>query len=191
MQWFVIVKAFFLALAALEERAVKERDMTVLFAIARVLFSIIFVISGVLKLLDISGTAAIIAAKVTIPAALVGLTTQAETATGMQTPQLLAIAAGGIEFGFGLLLASGFATRFAALVLALFVAVSTFYFHDFWNQADPERVGNIIHAEKNLSIFAGLLVFFVLGRWRPLASTGVDDVYSRREVLREEPLPPL
>jgi len=164
--------------------------MTVLFAIARALFSVIFVVSGALKLLDISGTAAIIAAKVTIPAALAGLTMQAETATGMQTPQLLAIAAGAVEFGFGLLLASGFATRFAALILALFVAVSTFYSHDFWNQADPERVGNIIHAEKNLSIFAGLLVFFVLGRWRPLASADVDDVYPRRAVLREEPLPP-
>lgn len=163
--------------------------MGLLFTISRVLFSVIFIVSGAFKLMDISGTAAMIAAKVTVPAVVAGLAARAETATGMQTAQLLAIAAGITELVFGLLLASGFMTRFAALVLAVFTVVSTFYFHDFWNQADPERMDNIIQAEKNLSIFAGLLVFFVLGPWRPTAVRETD-VYSRRDVLREEPSPP-
>lgn len=47
--------------------------MAILYAIARVLFVVIFVVSGTFKLMNISGTAAYIATKVTVPAALAGL----------------------------------------------------------------------------------------------------------------------
>lgn len=167
--------------------------MSMLFTIARVLFCVIFIVSGAFKLIDIPGTTAMIAAKVTIPAALAGLAAQLQTTTGMQTPQLLAIATGVIEVGFGLLLAAGIATRLSALVLALFTAVATFYFHDFWNQTGADAMNNMAHAMKNLSIIAGLLVFFVLGPWRPVVV--VDEYYPKREsprddLLREEPIPP-
>ncbi len=173
--------------------------MSLLFAIARVLFSVIFVVSGTLKLMNISGTAGYIAAKVAIPTALTDLAAQAESATGMTSPQLIAIGVGVVEVIFGLLLAFGIATRLAALVLAIFTLLATFYFHDFWNQVDPERTANMIHAEKNLSIFAGLLVFFVLGSWRPAAAgDAVDEYYrqpsSRNDLhpdVRNDPTPPL
>jgi len=171
--------------------------MSLLFTIARVLFSVIFVVSGTLKLMNISGTASYIAAKVPIPPVLADMALQAENATGMQSAQLIAIGAGLLEVVFGLLLAFGIATRFASLVLAVFTAAATFYFHDFWNQADPERMNNMIHAEKNLSIFAGLLVFFVLGSWRPASAEPVDEYYPRavpreevRHEIRQEPVPP-
>ncbi len=172
--------------------------MFVLFTIARVLFSVIFVVSGTLKLMNISGTAAYIASKVAIPAAFAGLAAQAESATGMQAPQLLAIAFGLSELIFGLLLAFGVGTRLAALVLAFLTAIATYYFHDFWNQVDPERMSNMIHAEKNLSIIAGLLVFFVLGSWRPDRTAAVDEFYTRpvpsdemrRDPLTRDPLSP-
>jgi putative oxidoreductase len=167
--------------------------MSILFTIARILFCVIFVVSGAFKLMDIPGTTAMIAGKVTIPAALAELAAQAESAAGMQTPQLLAIASGAIEVIFGLLLAAGIATRLSALVLALFTVIATYYFHDFWNQTGTENMNNIAHAMKNLSVFAGLLVFFVLGPWRPVVV--VDEFYpkrdaSRDEHLREEPMPP-
>jgi len=167
--------------------------MSILFTIARVLFCVIFIVSGAFKLMDIPGTTSMIAAKVTLPAALAGLAAQAEATTGMQTPQLLAIASGVIEVLFGLLLAAGIATRLSALVLALFTIVATYYFHDFWNQTGADSISNRVHALKNLSIIAGLLVFFVLGRWRPV--TVVDEYYPKREaarddLLREEPIPP-
>lgn len=172
--------------------------MSLLYVIARVLFSVIFVVSGTLKLMNISGTAAYIATKVAIPTPLTDLAAQAESLTGMTSPQLIAIGTGIVEVVFGLLLAFGIATRFAALVLAIFTVLATFYFHDFWNQVDPERTTNMIQAEKNLSIFAGLLVFFVLGSWRPaVASDGVDEYYRQpapRNDLhpdaRNEPMPP-
>src|SRR6185312_11673081 len=165
--------------------------MPLLFTIARVLFSVIFVVSGTLKLMDVSGTATYIASKVAIPTQLADLVAQAESATGMQAPQLIAIGVGLVEVIFGLLLAFGIAVRLASLVLAIFTLVATFYFHDFWNQVDPERTENLIHAEKNLSIFAGLLVFFVLGSWRPATAEAVDEYYTRAtpsdEIRRDQP----
>lgn len=153
--------------------------MSLLFMIARVLFSVLFVVSGTLKLKDVSGTAAYIASKVAIPPLFADLAAQAESATGMQAPQLMAIGVGLVELVFGLLLAFGIAVRFASLVLAIFTLLATFYFHDFWNQVDPERSMNMVQAEKNLSIFAGLLVFFVLGAWRPAAAEAADEYYTR------------
>jgi uncharacterized membrane protein YphA (DoxX/SURF4 family) len=165
--------------------------MSLLFTIARVLFSAIFIVSGTMKLMDIPGTAAYIASKVAIPSQLADLALQAENATGMQAPQLIAAGVGLVELVFGLLLAFGFAVRFAAVVLAIFTLLATFYFHDFWNQVDPDRTANLIQAEKNLSIFAGLLVFFVLGSWRPVAADAADAYYSRpatSDEARRDPL---
>ncbi|HVT55787.1 MAG TPA: DoxX family protein [Xanthobacteraceae bacterium] len=167
--------------------------MSLLFTVARVLFSVIFIVSGTMKLMNISGTAAYIASKIAIPTQLADLALQAENATGMQAPQLIAIGTGLIELVFGLLLAFGLAVRLAALVLAIFTLLATFYFHDFWNQVDPDRTMNLIQAEKNLSIFAGLLVFFALGSWRPAAADAADEYYTRPDTsdeIRRDPLPP-
>lgn len=158
--------------------------MFILFTLARIFFVVIFIVSGTFKLMNISGTAQYIAAKVAIPTALAGFAAQAESATGMPASQLIAIAVGLVEVIFGLLLAFGIATRLASLVLAVFTLLATYYFHDFWNQVGAERMTNMIQAEKNLSILAGLLVFFVLGSWRP-ASDEIDEYYTQVP-LRDE-----
>jgi putative oxidoreductase len=164
--------------------------MPMLFTVGRVLFVLIFLLSGATKLLDIPGTTAMVAAKVTLPAALAGLAAQAETITGMQTPQLLAILYAAGEIIAALMIIFNFGTRLAALVLIVLTVAATYYFHDFWNQAGPERLDNMAHAMKNLSIVGGLLVFFALGSWRPF-SEHEEEYYPRREeVLREEPAPP-
>ena len=164
--------------------------MPIFFTLGRVLLVLIFIFSGATKLWDISGTAAMVAAKVTLPSALAGLAAQAETMTGMQTPQLLAILYAAAEVIAGLMIVFNFGTRFAALALILLTIAATYYFHDFWNQAGPERIDNMAHAMKNLSIVGGLLVFFALGSRRPL-SEHEEDYYPRREeLLREEPMPP-
>jgi putative oxidoreductase len=142
--------------------------MHILFAIARVLLVLIFVLSGVMKLLDISGTAAQIQPVVTIPDMLQDFVTQIEEATSMKWPQLLAILAGVIEVVAALLIAFNIGSRGAAVVLALFTLVTTFYFHAFWNMSGDLMQANMIHALKNLSIIGGLLIMVVLGSWRPL-----------------------
>jgi uncharacterized membrane protein YphA (DoxX/SURF4 family) len=142
--------------------------MHILFAIARVLLVLIFILSGIMKLLDISGTAAQIQPVVTIPDMLQDFVAQVETATSMQWPQLLAILTGVIEVVAALLIAFNIGSRGAAAVLALFTLVATFYFHAFWNMSGDLMQANMIHALKNLSIIGGLLIMVVLGSWRPL-----------------------
>jgi putative oxidoreductase len=63
------------------------------------------------------------------------------------------------------MIALNFGARFFAILLILFVAAATFYFHDFWNQAAGEaRYDNLVHALKNLSIIGAL--FMIVGSSR-------------------------
>ena len=142
--------------------------MHMLFAIGRILLVLVFVVSGAMKLLDIQGTAAMIAPVVTIPEALTGFATQLEDATGMKVPQLLAILAGVVEIVSALLIAFNIGTRAAALLLILFTLAATIYFHAFWNMSGEAMQTNMAMALKNLSIIGGLLIMMVLGPWRPV-----------------------
>lgn len=57
----------------------------------------------------------------------------------------------------------GWKTRWAALVLALYLIPVTFVFHDFWNIEDRIRAQDqFYHFLKNLAIFGGL--FLLIGR---------------------------
>lgn len=126
--------------------------------LGRVLFVVLFVFSGASKLFDIASTTQAITEKVALPALLTPYTTQLEGITGMPTAQLLAILAGAVEVLGGLFIALNIGTRFFALLLVLFVAITTFYFHNFWDMTGPDRINNMIHALKNLSLIGGLLV---------------------------------
>lgn len=133
--------------------------MPAIVTLGRVLFVVLFVFSGASKLLDIASTTQAIADKVVLPAMLTQYTAQLETITGMPTAQLLAILTGALEVIAGLFIALNFGTRFFAFLLVLFVAVATFYFHNFWDMAaGPEKINNMIHTLKNLSLIGGLLV---------------------------------
>jgi uncharacterized membrane protein YphA (DoxX/SURF4 family) len=130
----------------------------------RVLFALLFIYTGATKLFDIQTTTNVIAAKVAIPALLTPYTSQIETVTGMTTPQLLAIAIGAFEIIAGLMIALNFGARFFAILLIFFVAVATFYFHDFWNQPSPENGKVLVEALKNLSIIGALFMIAGYGR---------------------------
>jgi putative oxidoreductase len=130
----------------------------------RILFAVLFLYSGVTKLFAIPATAEFIAAKVTIPALLLPYTTQLEGITGMSTPQMLAIAVGSFEVIAGLMIAFNLAARFFAILLIIFVAAATFYFHDFWNQSPPENAKSLVDALKNLSLIGALFMIAGYGR---------------------------
>ena len=130
----------------------------------RVLFAVLFIYSGATKLFDIQDTTNIIASKVAIPALLAPYTSQVETMTAMTTPQLLAIGVGAFEIIAGLMIALNFGARFFAILLIIFVAVATFYFHDFWNQPSPENGRVLVDALKNLSIIGALFMIAGYGR---------------------------
>jgi putative oxidoreductase len=142
----------------------------------RVLFAVLFIYTGATKLFAIQATADFIATKIAVPALLAPYTAQLETATGMTTPQLLAIAIGGLEIIAGLMIALNFGARFFAILLIFYMAVSTFYFYDFWNQAPPENGKTLVDALKNLSIIGALFMIAGFGGGRRSIEPAYGDV---------------
>ena len=142
--------------------------MSILFLLGRIAFVAVFLVSGVKKLMAITATAAYIQSKIAIPAALATVVASAEGASGMSAYQLLAIAVGVVEILFPLLIIFNILTRFAAFMMLVFTAATTFFFHDFWNMADAAAyAANQTQALKNLSMMGGLLILMAIGPWRP------------------------
>lgn len=150
--------------------------MPAFFTFGRILFAVLFIYSGATKLFDVQNTTGAIASKVVIPALLTPYTEQLEAmAGGMKTPQMLALAVGIFEIVAGLMIAVNFGARFFAILLIFFVLLTTFYFHDFWNQASPENAKTLIDALKNLSIIGALFMIAGYGRG-PRSSEPAYDV---------------
>jgi uncharacterized membrane protein YphA (DoxX/SURF4 family) len=141
--------------------------MNVTLVLGRILFVLVFILSGVQKLMDIPGTASLIGSKVVLPEALAAYTPQLEAATGMTTPTMLAILAGIVEVGAALMIAANIGARAGAVLLILFTIAATWYFHAFWTMEGADRQANMVQALKNLSLIGGLMVIFVIGSWRP------------------------
>jgi putative oxidoreductase len=152
-----------------------------LMTIGRVLFALLFIFSGASKFFDIGSTAQIIEAKVGIPEFAAAYAGQIEASAGMTVFRLMAYVAAGIEVICGLMIAFNLGTRFFAFVLVIFVAVTTFYVHDFWNQAGgSERLENIVHVMKNISIIGALLM--IIG-YRPVPIPAAEPIYHDRVAL--------
>jgi putative oxidoreductase len=113
---------------------------------ARILISQIFILSGVMKVMDPAGTA-----------------TQMED-RGMFWIHFLLWTAAAVEIGAGLCLLLGFTARIAALALFLFLIPVTLTFHNFWTYANPkERQDNMILMMHNLTLMGGLLLVMTFG----------------------------
>jgi uncharacterized membrane protein YphA (DoxX/SURF4 family) len=147
--------------------------MPAFMTLGRVLFAVLFVFSGASKLLDLAATTQM-TEKIVLPAALATYTSQLEGLTGMPMAQMLAIAAGTLELICGLMIALNFGARFAAILLILFVAAATFYYHDFWNQTGADAKGNMVQALKNLSIIGALLIIVGTVRVLPVSQPAYD-----------------
>ncbi|MFT4117028.1 DoxX family protein [Bradyrhizobium sp.] len=130
----------------------------------RILFAVLFIYTGATKLFAIQATADFIATKVVVPDVIAPYAKQVEQATAMTTPQLLAIAVGGLEIIAGLMIALNFGARFFAFLLIVYVAVATVLFYDFWNQAAPDNAKMLVDALKNLSIIGALCMIIGYGR---------------------------
>lgn len=149
--------------------------MPALITFGRILFAVLFIYLGATKLFDIAATADSIASKVTIPAALAPYATQVETAAGMTTPKLLAIAVGVFEIIAGLMIALNFGARFFSILLIIYLAAATYYLYDFWDQTSPENSKTLIDALKNLSLIGGLFMIAGHGRGPRTAEPAYGD----------------
>jgi uncharacterized membrane protein YphA (DoxX/SURF4 family) len=142
----------------------------------RILFAVLFIYTGATKLFAIQATADFIATKVVMPDMIAPYAKQIETLTAMTTPQLLAMAVGGLEIIAGLMIALNFGARFFALLMIVYVAVATVLFSDFWNQAAPENAKMVVDALKNLAIIGALFMIMGYGRATRSAETAYGDV---------------
>ncbi|QQO12060.1 DoxX family membrane protein [Bradyrhizobium diazoefficiens] len=142
----------------------------------RILFAVLFIYTGAIKLFAIQATADVIAGKIVVPEAIAPYAKQVETVTAMTTPQLLAIAGGALEIIAGLLIALNFGARFFAMLLIIDVAVGTFLFSDFWNQVPPDNAKMVVDALKNLAIIGALFMIMGYGRATRPAETAYGDV---------------
>jgi len=117
--------------------------------IGRIVLIVMFVFSGVGKFMDIAGTAGYIASK------------------GLPMPSVLAAAAGLAEVAGGLMIAIGWQTRIAALGLLVYTVLAAYFFHDFWHLPEGgERMSNMIHFLKNMSIAGAFLMLAGVGPGR-------------------------
>ena len=109
--------------------------------IGRILLAVIFIVSGIGKMID--------------PAPAAGMM----AAAGL--PANMAIGVGIFELVAGVLLAIGLMTRLVSIVLFVYVGMTILFFHNAL--ADPAQQ---VNALKNLAIMGGMLMVFAYGQMR-------------------------
>lgn len=117
----------------------------VLLFLGRLCIAAIFLSAGINKFINYDATVAFMGTK--------GLT---------NIPLLLFLAAFTELIG-GLSLVLGYKARWGALILMIFLAITTYVFHDFWNLQGEGRDLQMIMFLKNLAIFGGLIYVLACG----------------------------
>lgn len=113
--------------------------------VGRWLLAALFLPAGIAKISGFSGTVGYIAS------------------VGLPLPTVGAIIALIVEVVCGLALVVGFGTRVAALILALFTLVATFFFHPYWNVAAEQQLIPFLLFYKNIAVVGGLLILTAFG----------------------------
>jgi len=113
--------------------------------VGRMLLASMFVYAGFTKIGSFDGTAGYIAS------------------VGLPLPKLLTTLAIIVEVVGGLALVIGFKARFAALVLAGFTLVASYFFHNFWAMPADQQMVNMLMLMKNIAVTGGMLMVFAFG----------------------------
>jgi putative oxidoreductase len=116
--------------------------------LARIAMAAIFVPSGLTKLMSLDGFATQLLAQ------------------GVPFARVLAPIAAAVEFFGGLAILLGFATRYAALLMALFTLCAALTSHRYWTLPPDAARGQQIHFMKNMAMVGGFLALFVSGPGR-------------------------
>lgn len=114
--------------------------------IARILFALIFILSGINKIFAFESTVSYMQAS--------GVTFY---------PNILAIIATCFELGGGILILIGFYTRLGAVLLFAFTLAVTFAIHHFWNYSAEFAQIQMINFMKNLAMLGGTLYIWSFG----------------------------
>jgi putative oxidoreductase len=112
----------------------------------RLLLAVLFLPAGLAKLTGFAGTVGYIAS------------------VGLPLPTVAAALALVLEIGAGLALIAGAGTRVAALALAFFTLVASFFFHTYWGVPAEQQMVQQLLFFKNIAVVGGLLT---LAAWGP------------------------
>lgn len=85
------------------------------------------------------------------------------TAMGLPLPQVGVAIALVVEIVGGLALLVGFQTRYAALALAFFTLVASYFFHGYWALPADQQMMQQLMFFKNIGVVGGLLAFAAHG----------------------------
>lgn len=113
--------------------------------VGRLLLAFVFVPAGLSKISGFAGTVGYI------------------SSVGMPLPSVSAVVAILVEVGCGIALLLGFQTRIAALILAAFTLVASFFFHNFWTLPEAQQMMQQLMFFKNIGIVGGLLTLAAWG----------------------------
>jgi putative oxidoreductase len=111
----------------------------------RALIALLFIPAGFGKIAGFAGVTGYIASK------------------GVPLPAVAAAIAVLVELGLGLLLLIGFQARLAALGIAIFTAVITFIFHNYWAVPAEQVMAQQQAFFKNIAVVGGLLLIVAYG----------------------------
>jgi len=135
--------------------------MNAAYTLGRIFLSLLFVVSGVQKLMDISAIAKQLADfNVPIPDQVVTYLAQVTT---IPKYEALGYLVAGIEVLGGLMVLVGLKARWGALLLVVFSAVIIVFGYHFWDQSGAAFKTGMIEALKYLSIIGGLLLVVAVG----------------------------
>jgi putative oxidoreductase len=126
------------------------RSGNALWLLGRILIAGIFVQSGLDKLMGLDAFAGILV-NTGIPAGMASI---------------LAPVGAAVEFAGGLAIVLGLMTRYAALLMIVFVITATLIAHRFWEYDGSARYAQLINFSKNIAIIGGFLFVFVSGGGR-------------------------
>lgn len=122
----------------------------------RLLLALLFLPAGIGKLTGFAGTVGYIAS------------------VGLPMPQVAAVIALVVEIAGGVALLAGFGTRLAAMALALFTLVASFFFHNYWAVPADQQFMQQLLFFKNMAVVGGLIT---LAAW----GAGAWSIDARRE----------
>lgn len=113
--------------------------------VGRLLLAAVFLPAGLSKITGFAGTVGYIGS------------------VGMPMPTASAVVAIAVEVLGGLALVLGFQARIAALVLAAFTLVASFFFHNFWTLPEAQQMMQQLMFFKNIGLVGGLLTLAAWG----------------------------
>lgn len=111
----------------------------------RALVALIFLQSGIDKVLNFDKTVKLMASK------------------AIPMPDILLLPAIVVLLAGGVMLLVGWKARWAALALIVFMIPTTLYFHSFWTYPEAQYVNQFHHFLKNIAIIGSLFILMGMG----------------------------